>query len=269
MAHLGMMLGKQIGSKVVSQSSPIVTQDLESVSFPSSASFILAQLYKGNDASQHDDDDRIWIAENSPGWKHQLKFSSESDTSSQWIIQSVQLSDDANEEKFCNGMPMVMAMGGFQWSLGRRGGDDDKPDCLNYFVPPWKLDSSGRFIGAMVYSFLLGIMTEGITNLHFWIRPHLGKGRLRKCVMPILYGAQQWLGYIVMMVTMMFSFELFLSVLVGLMVGRMLFLPKSLTRPIIPAAAVRTADANNTAVGGGETTPLLQGEHSSIRRRRR
>merc|ERR1719223_120304 len=104
-------------------------------------------------------------------------------------------------------------MSGFQWSLGR---DDAKPDCLNYFVRPWKLDDRGRFIGAMVYSFLLGMMTEAVTNFQIWIRPSLGTGRLRKFTMPLLYAIQQWLGYIVMMVTMMYSIELFASLLLGL-----------------------------------------------------
>eukprot|EP00980_Cylindrotheca_fusiformis_P002176 scaffold497_cov97-Cylindrotheca_fusiformis.AAC.7 len=249
MAHLGKMLGNQIGREVVSQSTPlvIITQDLDTLSFPS-ASFILAQLYNGKDASEADD--RIWITKYSPHWQNQLLSSSaKSDASSQWIIQSVELSDGNEEgEKFCNGMPMVMAMGGFQWTLGRHA-DDDKPDCLNYFVPAWKLGSSGRFFGAMFCSFLLGILTEGITKLTLWIRPRLGTGQLRTFVLPLLYGAQQWLGYMVMMVAMMFSYELFASSLVGLMVGRVLFLPKSLA-----------ADTCNGECGGCEGIALLDGQ---------
>lgn len=265
MILLANWVGQQSGSEVISQSAPIVTQDLETLNFPS-ASYILAKAYHDHDDAQQDD--RIWISENSAHWRHQLIATSESNANTKWFIQPVELllSGDDDDDAFCVGMPMVMAMGGFQWSLGKTKG---KPDCLNYFVPAWKLDDSGRFWGAMVYSFLLGIMTEGITNFQIWMRPHLGKGRLRKIIMPLLYATQQWLGYIVMMVTMSYSFELFASVLVGLMVGRLLFLQRSATRPIISTTSDPVAGVGPIAAAvENEDTPLLD-RGSSVRRRRR
>jgi hypothetical protein len=270
MIFLGEWLGDQSGSDFISQTGPLVTENVEGLSFPS-ASFILAKAYHSQDETQQDD--RIWIVENSLNWQHQLTTNSESDKTTEWYIQTVKLStvsSDDGDDDFCNGMPMIMAMRGFQWSFGEQ---KDKPDCLNYLVPPWKLDNSGRFLGAMVYSFLLGIVTEGITNFQIWIRPHLGTGRLRKLIMPLLYAIQQWLGYIMMMVTMMYSIELFASVLLGLMVGRVLFLPRSTTRLSIPTTSVRATGVETVATSTtrveSEDTPLLDRTSSAVRRRRR
>jgi hypothetical protein len=261
MIFLGEWLRDQSGSDFISQTSPLVTENVEGLSFPS-ASFILAKAYHSQNETQQDD--RIWIVENSLNWQHQLATNSESDKTTEWTIGTVKLSTvSSHDDDFCNGMPMIMAMRGFQWSLGEQ---EDKPDCLNYFVPLWTLGNSGRFLGAMVYSFLLGIVTEGITNLQIWIRPHLGTGRLRKLIMPLLYAIHQWLGYIVMMVTMMYSIELFASVLLGLMVGRVLFLPRSTTRLIIPREETVLTSARRLE---SEDTPLLDRHSSAVRRRRR
>ena len=134
-------------------------------------------------------------------------------------------------------------------------------------------ERSERTVGGCVYfrpSFLMGLLVEGITSFQIWIRPHLGKGRPRKIVMSILYSMQQWLGYLVMMITMMYSIELFASLLVGLVVGRVLFLPRSTTAPKINTTRTTTASSseNNGSNTSAEETPLLE-RHPSIRRRRR
>ena len=108
------------------------------------------------------------------------------------------------------------------------------------------------------------------TFFQIWIRPHLGKGRPRKILMSILYAMQQWLGYLVMMITMMYSIELFASLLVGLVVGRVLFLPRSTTAPKINTTRTTTVSSSerNGSNTSAEETPLLE-RHPSIRRRRR
>ena len=116
---------------------------------------------------------------------------------------------------FCNGMSMIMAMKGFQFSVLSR----KKADCITYFVAPWKLSDSGKFVGAMIYSFLLAIMTEALTSAQQRIKRHLSPGKTRKWVMSVLYGIQQFLGYVVMFIAMTYSIELFLAVIVGLMIG--------------------------------------------------
>jgi hypothetical protein len=168
--------------------------------------------------------------------------------------------DSMNTNDFCSGMFMSMSMGGFQYSLSGKG------DCLNYFVPPWKLTDKGKFYGAMIYSWLLGIMLEALTNFQIWLRPFLPQ-KLRKIVFPLLYGIQQWLGYIVMMVMMMYSIELFASTLLGIVVGRALFQPRSTTKAIIPMPSSELTSNNDH---NEEATPLLADEQRTplLRRRR-
>jgi hypothetical protein len=126
--------------------------------------------------------------------------------------------DLAESTGFCQHMFMVMSMSGFQWSLvGHTPGD-----CLNYFAPAWKLDDRGKFQGAMVYTVLLGLLTEGSHALQVVLQPYVPP-RLRHVVNSLLYGLQRFMGYTIMLVSMTYSWELFLSVLVGVMLGRLLF----------------------------------------------
>ena len=60
--------------------------------------------------------------------------------------------DDANDDNyyndnmdFCKGMFMTMSMKGFQSALF----SNNKSDCLTFLFTNWKLDSSGKFLGAM------------------------------------------------------------------------------------------------------------------------
>lgn len=259
-------LEEKTGKKLVSDANPMIVSDLSQLNFHSSK-FILAGLKKPHDGMAADTDS-IWLIKNSSQWQRALKGNSSAGENAEWYIQPLEL---PAEDKFCNGMSMVMAMGGFQWSLGKKH-DNSKPDCLNYFVPAWKLDDKGKFTGAMVYSFLLGMMTEAITNFQIWLRPFLGTGRLRKFTMPLLYALQQWLGYIAMMVTMMYSVELFGSLLLGLVLGRLLFLPRSVTKLIVPTDESGASPRNDisgvtlSAIPESEETPLVG--QTSLRRRR-
>ncbi|CAJ1949376.1 unnamed protein product [Cylindrotheca closterium] len=256
-------LEDKTGKKLVSDGNPMIVSDLSQLNFHSST-FILAGL-KAHDGMAADNGS-IWLIKNSSHWQRALEGSVSAPDNAEWYIQPLEL---PSGDKFCNGMFMVMAMGGFQWSLGKH---DTKPDCLNYFVPAWKLDDSGKFTGAMVYTFLLGMMTEAVTNFQTWLRPFLGTGRLRKFTMPLLYALQQWLGYIAMMVTMMYSVELFGSLLLGLVLGRLLFLPRSVTKPIIRADESAASPRNNSsvvtlsAIPESEETPLVR--QTALRRRR-
>ena len=267
------MITKRLGEWFASQKGSdfsflesFTTEKIDTLTFPSSTHLIVKP--KGNTKA-------IWIVENSlhqPQKRNEqlqlLRDHSKGENSNAWLIQPIQLmrSPDQDNDSFCRGMAMTMSMGGFQSSLTGKG----KADCLNYFLPKWKLDSLGKFQGAMVYSFLMGLLVEGITSFQIWIRPHLGKGRPRKIIMSILYSMQQWLGYLVMMITMMYSIELFASLLVGLVVGRVLFLPRSTTAPKINTTRTTTASSseNNGSNTSAEETPLLE-RHPSIRRRRR
>jgi hypothetical protein len=224
--------------------------------FPS-ATFVVA---KGLE-----DHDSVWIFTDSSKWHQKLlETTRKSDSAySRWYIQAYTLynNKDTMGNDFCNGMSMIMAMGGFQWSLFSKG------DCLTYFVAPWKLNDSGKFQGAMVYSFLLALLTEGITSFQGWIRRFL-TGKARKFVMAFLYAIQNCLGYVVMLIAMMYSIELLVCVLLGLMTGRALF-PNS-RRDRRDANRPRpSSTTQSSTTTSEEETPLLAGSASNVLRRRR
>ena len=181
-------------------------------------------------------------------------------------LQSLSHSEASNHETsndFCNGMSMIMAMSGFQWSLFEKG------QCLTYFVAPWKLDGSGKFLGAMVYSFLLALLTEGITWFQRWIGGFLS-GKVRRTVMAILYAIQHWLGYMIMFIAMTYSYELLGCVLLGLMAGRSLLsnhkrdhLGTSRRRGRAHLSMLSSSQSRE------EETPLVGEAESTVRRRRR
>jgi len=77
-----------------------------------------------------------------------------------------------------------------------------------------------------VTTFLLAVGSEGmhhgqehIRNSYLMEKPK----RFRKTIMTILFGFQQLMGWMLMLISMTFSIELFASVLVGLFVGKLLF----------------------------------------------
>jgi hypothetical protein len=125
-----------------------------------------------------------------------------------------------------------------------------------------------------VYSFLLALLMEGLVSLEGWIQPFIS-GQLRKVVMATIYAAQQWLGYIIMLITMMYSFELMGCVLLGLMTGRVLFAPTTTTTTTndhdAPRMATRPCPNGTTegAAASDEESSLLGDAGSTVRRRRR
>lgn len=142
--------------------------------------------------------------------------------------------DNDSSATFCAGMPMVMFMDGFHWSLTRgvSTADDASEDhplqsqqqCLNYLFNSWLLGNPKQFRGAMVFSFLLAISMEAISAFRGWIlRTQAPNSSVRKILLVLIYAWQSLLGYVIMIVAMMYSLELIFSVAAGLAVGHLLF----------------------------------------------
>lgn len=172
--------------------------------------------------------------------------------------------DHGTSTDFCSNMFMVMAMSGFQWSLfGKTPGD-----CLSYLTPAWKLESRGKFQGAMVYTFLLAMLAEGSHALQVVLRPHIPK-RMEHVTNVIFLGMQRFMAYILMLVVMMYSWELLISVICGVMAGRLLF-PNVTRREWRRDARLlqsTTSSPPPLSEVEGEDEPLLSGD-ASVRRRR-
>jgi hypothetical protein len=145
--------------------------------------------------------------------------------------------DDSKNNTFCSGMYMSVFMDGFRWSLGvnkdsshhthNNSSTSLLPPCLAYYVRSWKLSVSGKFRGAMLFSFLMALLTEGLAASRFavidWLRYYPTLQRHRKVALTAVYALQSWLGTLIMLVAMMYSIEMLLSVIAGLMVGNYLF----------------------------------------------
>jgi Ctr copper transporter family len=125
------------------------------------------------------------------------------------------------EEPFCmdKGMAMVMFLRGFRSPLTSK----EMLPCLSYYVSSWVFDDGGKFKGAMVYSFLLGLLTQGLTVMRVVVSVNVKKRKLKKCLYVVIYVMQVFMGYIVMLVPMTYSVELSLSVVAGLAFGYFLF----------------------------------------------
>lgn len=138
---------------------------------------------------------------------------------------------------FCCGTPMLMYMDGFHFSLLGRSATETETvqgrcqlqPCLTYFVRSWQLTESGKFKGAVVFSFLLAIVMEALTASRVVISRTFSKGNrqdsglTQHCLLTGIYCFQALLGYAIMFLTMSFSIELLFAVVAGFMVGNRIF----------------------------------------------
>lgn len=170
---------------------------------------------------------------------------------------NIQHQQAQEQEMFCQDeMSMTMFMDGFHFSIlqpSRNNNNDmmngmPNHNCLYYFVNTWKLDNYGKFQGAMVFTFLLALLIEGITFVRCRILQYYSKSSicnndstdhssrnnrpysvrtntvLRHVLLTICYTVQAFFGYILMLISMSYSVELIASVIGGLMVGNLLFM---------------------------------------------
>jgi Ctr copper transporter family len=220
--------------------------------------------------------------------------------SEQKSVPNVNDSDDNEDQQpFCRGMPMTMFMDGFHWSLWRRSHNNTSssalpaaadmvhkpPRCLVYFVSSWELSEEGKFKGAMVFSFLMGLLMEGLSAMRAAVSRHGEKSHssakrkrnLHHVLMTLIYALQGLLGYLLMFLTMAYSVELVLSTVLGLVVGNLCLIryeyPKASSRrvdyvpptttptPTQPSAS--TATATTTYSHCPEREPLLASASSN------
>lgn len=170
-------------------------------------------------------------------------------------------------------------MGGFQSSLFSKA----PADCITFLLSGWKLDHSGKFISAMIFTFTLAVVSEGMAVGQNHVRNYylVGKSKhQRKSIMTLLYGLQQLVGWILMLISMIFSVELFASVLLGLMLGKLLFPLEQTKAPQHQTLTTRLSDAevgdgadqgnrrsNNVLLQNGVSNDGISA--TSVRRRRR
>jgi hypothetical protein len=159
-----------------------------------------------------------------------------------------------NDNNFCRGMYMTMFMDGFHYSLGRS--KDNPSRCLTYFVSSWRLSDKGKFVGAMMFSFLFALMTESLSACRGLVVRNCHGRRLRKSLLTLIYALQSTAGYLLMFAAMSYSKELLLSVVVGLMVGNQLFMRYDDFKPHAPSPQQRQQHRRVTVSGPSPTNRL-------------
>lgn len=87
----------------------------------------------------------------------------------------------------------------------------------------WGLTDKGAFQGATVFSFLLALLTQGVSAIRAVVMKHVIRRRKRKVMLLFLYVLQSFMGYMIMLIAMTYSWELLLSVVFGVMMGNRLF----------------------------------------------
>jgi Ctr copper transporter family len=119
------------------------------------------------------------------------------------------------------GMKMVMYMRGFHWSTAKQ---QDLLPCLHFYVGSWGLVDLASFQGAMVFTFLLALLTQGLSAVRAVVVKHVTSKQPKKAFLLLIYVLQSLMGYLIMLIAMMYSWELLLSVVLGVMMGNRLFI---------------------------------------------
>jgi hypothetical protein len=115
-------------------------------------------------------------------------------------------------------------MDGFQWAL------KGESTCINLYFPGWTLNTKGKFVGAMIGVIGLAIATEAISKVRHTLsgkvrRADVTRSEIQKIslMQTGLHGLHALTGYILMLATMTFSLEILICVIIGLMIGYVLF----------------------------------------------
>merc|ERR1711862_623876 len=120
-------------------------------------------------------------------------------------------------DEYCYG-GTSMYMDGFQW----RG-----VYCVIYQFPAWTLNARWKVFLACVGTILSGIFLEGIITARRQIllsKEFRKKSRNMKLYISMsIYGIQVTVGYLVMLIVMTYNIPLFICVILGLMIGHVLF----------------------------------------------
>jgi hypothetical protein len=144
-------------------------------------------------------------------------------------LDESQLSQE--EPPYCYG-GSVMFHEGFQWK---------STTCAILLFPQWVLSTQGQFIAGCFGTVLLGVLVEFILFQRRKVMKHMEQSSraMRLTMSAIIYGLQLTIGYMVMLVVMIYSAPLFVAVIGGLALGHVLFNAKD---------AVFSTSARTTAV---------------------
>lgn len=147
-----------------------------------------------------------------------------------------------------------MYMDGFHWI---------NPTCVTFLFPPWVLTTRMKFVGACIGTVLFGLMIELVIRQRRRTVTGMPIGWYRLFVSTFFYGLQLSMGYMIMLVVMTFSGPLFLSVVLGFMIGHIACnVPEVLEakKTDLPISKEEQKDAVAVSVSGDSTSDNDQHE---------
>eukprot|EP00391_Amoebophrya_sp_Ameob2_P008467 CAMPEP_0178983284 /NCGR_PEP_ID=MMETSP0795-20121207/973_1 /TAXON_ID=88552 /ORGANISM="Amoebophrya sp., Strain Ameob2" /LENGTH=997 /DNA_ID=CAMNT_0020674037 /DNA_START=231 /DNA_END=3224 /DNA_ORIENTATION=+ len=179
---------------------------------------------------------------------HQTKKSPPSDQEGRSRVSlsdSVSASPDANLSDpdinlFCGPGKTDMHMMGFKSILFNGG---EKEECVMLFHEVFTLDSEWKFVLGVFSTLLFGVFTEWLVSVRRKMDTDLRTLR-GKLVKVSLFAGNMCVGYLIMLITMIYSLELFLAVVLGLAIGHFLFNSKA---PVGESVTACCAGRNNPA----------------------
>lgn len=146
------------------------------------------------------------------------------------------------EYPFCYG-GTSMYMEGFQWI--------QSSTCVILLIPAWVLNTPWKYALAVIGTFFVAIGLEKFIQQRRKVMTLMGSGINRLLVSAIFYGVQLSIGYLLMLIIMIYSGVLFLAVISGLVTGHILFNSKDAIWPIFESPNLdetSTAFENNCDV---------------------
>lgn len=164
---------------------------------------------------------------------------------------------------FCSTLlePTTMWMTGFQFAAG-----NENDPCVVFLFPGWVLDSAGKFAGACIGTFFLGVAIGALG----WAREQLrqawearGLWEPRSRSQPLwrvwaadaalvgIIAVQVCVGYWLMLIAMTYQAELFIMVVLGIAAGHVFYRP----RPSAAAVAAKDGDRKKDGYALQEPAP--------------
>lgn len=119
---------------------------------------------------------------------------------------------------FCQG-GTSMVMSGFESVT------DSEANCIILFFRSWLLNTPLKFFFGCIGVLLLGMMIEATIKLRRFVStwPKLRRTWMKDAAVTSLFGTNVALGYLAMLAAMTFNIEIFISTVVGLAVGHLVF----------------------------------------------
>lgn len=117
---------------------------------------------------------------------------------------------------FCVGTGTSMSMSGFMTTSISTA---DQAYCFIYLFPSWVLDDTTKFVVACVGTFFLGVAIHSLSKVRAYTSLRLMSSWIRLSINVTAYAVQITLSYLLMLVAMTYSTELFIMVCLGLTAG--------------------------------------------------